>query len=98
MLTIENIHKLIGVTLENGFQIQSIDTNMSIYKFNVERIQKLYTTQRVIETNVNLARIADKHNHYILTSGMNDMLWIDLESIKNISIFKDTLNKLLNFK
>jgi hypothetical protein len=97
MLTIENIHKLIGVTLDNGFQIQSIDANLDIYRFNVERKQKLYTTRRVFETNVNLARMVDTANRYVITSGKNSILWIDLESIKNISIFKDTLNELLNF-
>ena len=98
MLTIQNIHKLIGVTLENGFQIQSIDANTDIYKINVERIEKLYTTQRVIETNIHLARMADKYNHYVITAGGGRILWINLENIKNISIFKNTLSELLNLK
>lgn len=96
MLTIENINKLLGVTLENGFQIQSIDADKSIYKFNVERIERLFTTQRVIETNVHLARIADKGQRYVISAAGGRILWIDLESIKNISIFKDTLSELLN--
>lgn len=96
MLTIKNIHKLIGVTLDNGFQIKSIDRDVNIYKFNVERIQKLYTTQRVIETNIHLSRMADKANRYIISATAAKVLWIDLESIKNISIFKDTLSELLN--
>jgi shikimate kinase len=98
MLTIENIHKLIGVTLDNGFQIQSIDADMSIYKFNVERIERLFTTQRVIETNVHLARMADKGQRYIISAGGGRILWINLENIKNISAFKDTLSELLNQK
>lgn len=98
MITIQNIQKLIGATLLNGFQIHSIDADINMYLFNVERIERLYTTQRVIQTNIRLARAADKAQRYILSTGDGRILWIDFESIKNISIFTDTLNELLNLK
>lgn len=103
MLTIENINKLEGRILPNGFIVESITTAPTLYVFRLGKQNTLYNPMtfqpniRFYNKSFTLNRNLDNLNpFYMLTDEMGKYTWVNSDSFGSLNTFIDKLNELTN--
>jgi len=103
MLTIENIKRLEGTILPNGFIVESITIAPTLYVFRLGKQNTLYDPMtfqpniRFHNKSFTLNRNLDSLNpFYMLTDEMGHYTWVNSDSFGSIDKFRMKLNELTN--
>ena len=103
MLLIENINKLEGTILPNGFIVESITIAPTLYVFRLGKQHTLYNPMtfqpniRFSNKSFTLNRNLDELNpFYMLTDEMGNYTWVNSDSFGSIDKFRQKLNELTN--
>ncbi len=103
MLLIENINKLEGMILPNGFIVESITIAPTLYVFRLGKQNTLYNPNtfqpniRFHNKSFTLNRNLDDLNpFYMLADESNHYTWVNSDSFGSLNTFIDKLNELTN--
>jgi hypothetical protein len=103
MLTINNIQKLEGNILPNGFIVEKITIAEALYVFQLGKQNTLWNPMtfqpniRFYNKSFTLNRYLDELNpFYMLTDEMGHYTWVNSDSFGSLDKFRQKLNELIN--
>jgi hypothetical protein len=103
MLTIDNILKLEGTILPNGYMVERITIAPDIYIFQLGKQHTIYNPNtfqpnvRFHNKSFTLDRNLDDVNpFYMLADESSHYTWVNNDSLRSLDAFKYKLNELTN--